>query len=167
MTGDARTSARRNPDFGLPCPGDRLAGRFAPATLRAAWWTLLSLWRARRVLKADGLRARIPPPPPLPAKSGRGVRAVLRRTDSTCLERATVLQTWLASQDRAVDIVVGVASRKGKVIAHAWIDEGHRPPDTVAYHELVRIPPPILRAPPVPRRRLIGSCEAGQESGPG
>lgn len=122
--------------------GDRLTGRFAPATLRAAWWTLLSLSRARRLLKAEGLRARIPPPPRLPAGSGRGVRAVLRRTDPTCLERATVLQTWLAAQGQVVDIVVGVASKNGDVTAHAWVDEGCRPPDTAAFRELVRIPPP-------------------------
>lgn len=128
--------------FAMSGAGYRLTRRFAPATLRAAWWTLLSLRRARRLLKADGLRARIPPPPRLSAGSGRGVRAVLRRTDPTCLERATVLQTWLAAQGQAVDIVVGVASKNGEVTAHAWVDEGRCPPDAAAFYELVRIPPP-------------------------
>lgn len=118
-------------------------GRFAPATLRAAGWSLLSLRRARRLLKAEGLRARIPPPPRLPARSTRGVRAVLRRANPTCLERAIVLQTWLAAHGTAVDVVVGVSSKNGKVAAHAWIDEGFVPVHAAGFSELARIPPPI------------------------
>lgn len=145
MNGDAQMNLRPPPACGHSGVGDRLPGKFALPTLRAAWWTLLSLWRARRLLKAEGLRARIPPPPCLPAGASRGVWAVLCRTSPTCLERATVLQAWLASQGQAVDIVVGVASKNGEVTAHAWVDQGRHLPDAVAYHELLRIPPPTLR----------------------
>jgi len=117
--------------------------KFAPATLRAALWTMISLRRARRLLKAEGLRARIPPPPRLPIGATRGVFAVLRRTDPTCLERATVLQTWLAAHDHPVDIVVGVRSDGGKMAAHAWID-GRQGRDNTGFNEIVRIHPSAL-----------------------
>lgn len=116
--------------------------KFAPATLRAALWTMISLRRARRLLKDEGLRARIPLPPHLPIEATRGVYAVLRRTDPTCLERATVLQTWLAAHGHPVDIVVGVRSDNGKVAAHAWI-YGSQVEDNTGFNEIARIRPPV------------------------
>jgi Transglutaminase-like superfamily len=122
--------------------GGRPAGRFAPSTLRAAGWTALSLRRARQVLRSDGVSGRIPFPPPLPVGATRGVLAVLRRTDPTCLERATVLQTWLAAHDQSVDIVVGVAADHSGVKAHAWIEPGTPDAESAQYREIHRIPPP-------------------------
>lgn len=121
----------------------RRTGRYAPATLRAAWWTALSLCRARRILRAQGLQARIPPPPPLPTGAVRGVLAVLRRTEPTCLERATVLQTWLAAHGQPVDIVVGVKSEGGTMTAHAWLDGNAEVDGTVGFQPITRIYPPV------------------------
>ena len=116
--------------------------KYTPTTLRAALWTALSLRRARRLLKAEGLHARIPPPPRLPFGASRGVNAVLRRTEPTCLERATVLQTWLAAHGHLVDIVIGVRSSDGRMAAHAWIDSGGQSTDGADFEEITRIRPP-------------------------
>jgi hypothetical protein len=124
----------------------RPVGRFAPSTLCAAGWTALSIRRARRVLRSDGVSGRIPFPPRLSIGATRGVMAVLRRTDPTCLERATVLQTWLAAHDKPVDIVVGVAADRGKITAHAWIEPGTPATETARYREIHRIAPPTPRA---------------------
>lgn len=124
----------------------RRTGRYAPATLRAAWWTARSLRRARRRLKAQGLRAEIPPPPRLPSGAIRGVLAVLRRTDPTCLERATVLQTWLAAHGHPFDIVVAVKSEGGTMTAHAWMDGGAEMAGNDCYQQITRIRPPARRS---------------------
>jgi hypothetical protein len=117
-----------------------LTRRFGLSTLRAAWWALRALRRGRRALRTRGLEARIDAPPPLPWGARRGVYAVLRRKDPTCLERALVLQRWLAAHGRPHDVVVGVARREGSVTAHAWLDfesesSGHD------FGELLRLPP--------------------------
>jgi Transglutaminase-like superfamily len=77
-------------------------------------------------------------PPPLPPHAGRGVDAVLRRVPSTCLERALVLQRWLAEHGTQKDVVIGVtgASDFG---AHAWLD-GERV--DARFRELTRLAPP-------------------------
>lgn len=121
--------------------GEPVAGRFALISLRAARWTLWSLLRARRSLRADGLQAKVAPPPRLSWSARRGVYTVLRRTSPTCLERAIVMQAWLAAHGRLHDVVVGVASTEGRMCAHAWIDAGTAPPDADGYRELTRIPP--------------------------
>lgn len=115
---------------------------FAPATVRAAAWAAVSLRRARRVLRSRGVTARIPFPPRLPIGATRGVLAVLRRTEPTCLERAVVLQTWLAAHDLPVEIVIGIAREDDAVVAHAWIEQGVRPSEGDRYREIHRIPPP-------------------------
>jgi hypothetical protein len=48
---------------------------------------------------------------------------VLSRQPATCLERALVLQSWLASRGRVHDIVIGVRMTDNGVAAHAWVDE--------------------------------------------
>jgi transglutaminase superfamily protein len=97
--------------------------RLHPLTLRAAWWTARSLRRARRDLqRRPYTEVRISAPPPLPAQAARGVTAVLRRTSPTCLERALVLQRWLASHGSARDVVIGVTSSADGFAAHAWLD---------------------------------------------
>jgi hypothetical protein len=83
-------------------------------TLRAALWALVALRRTRRALrrrKVDEIQ--VAPPPPLPASAGRGVRAVIRRSDPTCLERALVLQAWDAAHGEAHDVVIGVSNADG------------------------------------------------------
>jgi Transglutaminase-like superfamily len=112
--------------------------RLEPATLRAAWWTARSLRRARRQLRHQGFtEVRVPSPPPLPHRAGRGVRAVLRRASPTCLERALVLQRWLAAHGSSRDVVIGVTAPERGFVAHAWLegdDAGER------YSELTRLP---------------------------
>jgi hypothetical protein len=119
-----------------------LAPRYAPATLRAAWWTFRSVRRARRELRDSGVRAHVPPPPKLPWGAGRGVNAVLRRQEPTCLERSLVMQAWLAAQGERHDVVVGVTRTASGFDAHAWVDMVPDTPDSAKYEELMRLPPP-------------------------
>jgi hypothetical protein len=116
-----------------------LAGRYDLDTIRAAWWTARALRRARRSLQRNGLAATVPPPPELPWGARRGVLAILRRVDHTCLERAVVLQRWLAAHDRPHDVIIGVARPDDGFAAHAWLDfENASQP----YAEVHRLPPP-------------------------
>jgi hypothetical protein len=111
--------------------------RLDPPTLRAAWWTARSLRRARRQLRHRAFtEVSVPAPPSLPDRSERGVHAVLRRTSPTCLERALVLQRWLAAHGSSRDVVIGVTAPAGDFAAHAWLegdDEARR------YTELTRL----------------------------
>jgi Transglutaminase-like superfamily len=106
-------------------------------TLRAAWWTDRALRRARAELSDGDLRAvELPRPPRLPAGAVRGVRAVLRRREPSCLERSLVLQRWLAAHGDPRDVVIGTTGTSA-FEAHAWLegeDAGH-------YTELTRLPP--------------------------
>jgi Transglutaminase-like superfamily len=109
-------------------------------TLRAALWALLALRRARRALKRGPVtEIRVGPPPALPPSAGRGVRAILRRSDPTCLERALVMQAWAAAQGDTRDVVIGVNGTGEQFAAHAWLDgdsDGEGP-----YRELMRVSP--------------------------
>jgi hypothetical protein len=109
------------------------------ATLRAAWWTLVSVRSTRKALRTrpvgDVVVAR---PPRLPAHAGRGVHAVLKRVPNTCLERALVLQRWLAEHGTDRDVVVGVTGRSD-FRAHAWLDGERVDAD---FQELTRLGPP-------------------------
>jgi hypothetical protein len=119
--------------------------RFHPAVLAGALWATVAALLVRRRLKRDGLHTRVPRPPHVGVRGGRGVRAALRRLSPTCLERALVEQTWLASVGTLRDVVIGVppdGMREGP--AHAWVDGT----DTVSpsrYLELHRLPPPNAR----------------------
>lgn len=108
-------------------------------TLRAALWALLALRQTRRALKRGPVTAiRVLRPPALPPSAGRGVRAVLRRSEPTCLERALVLQAWAAAQGEARDVVIGVNGGGDHFAAHAWLDgdaDEHGP-----FRELMRVP---------------------------
>jgi hypothetical protein len=109
------------------------------ATLRAAWWTDRALRRARGDLRDGELRAvRLPAPPPLPPAAERGVHAVLRRREHSCLERSLVLQRWLAAQGDARDVVIGTTGTAG-FKAHAWLDGDEE--GAARYVELSRLPP--------------------------
>lgn len=109
-------------------------------TLRAALWALLALRRARRELKRGPVtRIRLGRPPALPPSAGRGVRALLRRSDSTCLERALVLQAWAAAQGEARDVVIGVNGTGDHFAAHAWL-EGEQSGEQGPFRELMRVP---------------------------
>jgi hypothetical protein len=108
-------------------------------TLRAAWWTDRALRRARADLREGELRTvALPAPPRLPAGAERGVRAVLRRRGSSCLERSLVLQRWLAAHGDARDVVIGTTGPAG-FKAHAWLDGDEH--SAARYVELSRLPP--------------------------
>lgn len=111
------------------------------ASVRAAWWALRALRQVRAALKRDGVgSAVLLPPPGLPEAAGRGVRAVLRRVRPTCLERALVLQRWLAAHGVKRDVVIGVRSPADGFAAHAWVD-GESPHDGQDFHEIERLAP--------------------------
>lgn len=111
------------------------------ATLRAAWWTD----RALRHVSSDLARARledltVAAPPVLPPQALRGVRFVLRRRTSTCLERALVLQAWHTAQGRRRAVLIGVTGG-GAFSAHAWL-EGDSAGADEPFTELVRLAAP-------------------------
>ncbi len=110
------------------------------ASLRAALWTWRALARTRRLLRGGELKAiEVDPPPELPSHAVRGVRGVLRRVDQTCLERALVLQRWLAAHGERRDVVIGVAAPASDFKAHAWL-EGDPPAESDGFTELLRLP---------------------------
>jgi len=109
-------------------------------TLRAAWWARRALHRARRGLRSERVtEVAVGPPPALPGSAERGVWAVFRRTDSTCLERALVLQAWESAHGAPRDVVIGVQGSGRELAAHAWLD-GDPDGELGAYHELLRVP---------------------------
>jgi hypothetical protein len=113
------------------------------ASLRAAVWALRAAHGARRVIRDDGIAAlSIPPPPELPAKAGRGVNGVLRRSRYSCLEQAVVRQAWAAAHGDARDVIIGVSS-PADFGAHAWL-EGDPPSAGGGFLEIVRHPAPAV-----------------------
>ena len=109
-------------------------------SLRAAWWTFRAARSARRQIAAGRFDAvRLPPVPVLPPEAARGVAAVLRRRDDTCLVRATVRQRWWAAQGSPRDLVIGVTPPSSGFLAHAWL-EGDPPCHDATFHELRRQP---------------------------
>jgi hypothetical protein len=111
-----------------------------PRALRAAGWAALAVRSVRRQLRAGPIYAvRVPDPPALPPRAGRGVNGVLRRLEPSCLERSLVLQRWLAAQGEHRTVVVGVSSPRD-FRAHAWLD-GEPLPAGADYHEIARLTP--------------------------
>ena len=109
-------------------------------TLRAALWALVALRRTRRALRRSKVTdVRVGEPPALPVSAGRGVRAVLRRVDHTCLERALVLQAWNVAHGEPRDVVIGVNGAGEQFAAHAWL-EGEPDGERGVYRELMRVP---------------------------
>ncbi len=119
----------------------RLATLSDPAAWRGALWARRAVISTRRQLKSGGgLRdLDVEPPYRLPAAAESGVRAVLRRQPSTCLERAVVLQRWLLAQGDRRAIVIGVRRGEDEFRAHAWVEGEH---DQLApvFEELLRVP---------------------------
>jgi Transglutaminase-like superfamily len=110
------------------------------ASLRAAAWTARALRRVRRDLRALPLReVRVLAPPALPERAARGVFAVLKRVDPSCLERSLVLQRWMAGQGDLRDVIVGISSPDA-FRAHAWL-AGESPPAAAGFAELTRLAP--------------------------
>lgn len=115
-----------------------------PSVLRAAAWTFRALTVARRHLRVNGIDPMpvLPGPPGVGADAFRGVAAVLRRRDATCLERSLVLQRWLAAHGDRRELVIGVKGPRDEFGAHAWL-EGEPPTDGISeFKELLRRPAP-------------------------
>lgn len=111
------------------------------ADLRAAWWARRALLVARSALAEGQLREiSLPAPPALPPRAGRGVEALLRRREHTCLEGALVRQRWLAAHGDCREIAIGVSAPSPTFVAHAWL-EGDRSADAGRFHEVTRLGP--------------------------
>lgn len=109
-------------------------------TIRAAWWAQRALGEARRELSREGIGAvTVSSPPRLPPAARRGVLALLRRRECTCLERALVLQRWDAAHGEPREIVIGVEGPTESFRAHAWLD-GEPNGDLGRFQELMRLP---------------------------
>src|SRR5437763_701391 len=116
--------------------------RYSVANFRGAWWAWRAARRTDRHLRSKGLDAALSPPAPpsLPADAVRGVRAVLRRTEDTCLVESIVLQRWHAAHGEPRDLIVGVTDPSSEFRAHAWLDGD--PPHGEPFRELLRRPAP-------------------------
>jgi hypothetical protein len=112
--------------------------RLDPAALCGAWWALRAVRRVRRDLRSRPVETvRLPSPRGIPARGERGVYAVLKRLAPTCLERALVLQRWLAWRGEPRTVVIGVTAPGPDFRAHAWLD-GESAPE---FHEVARVAP--------------------------
>ena len=110
--------------------------------LRAASWAVGAARQARRVLSEGGLDDLVlAPPPPLPARAGRGVSLAVRVVARNCLVRAAVRQAWYAAHGRPIDLVIGVTAPAEGFKAHAWLD-GDPDGEAAGFRELTRRPAP-------------------------
>jgi len=115
--------------------------RLRPAVLAGAIWATIASVLVRRRLKNDGVGTRVAPPRHLSPKAGPGVLGALARLKPTCLERALVLQAWMAARGNPRDVVIGVPPDGLKSEpAHAWVD-GTDARSAGLYLELHRLPP--------------------------
>ena len=106
--------------------------------LRAAWWAYRCLCNARRRLAAGHMDVRVAPPA-LPASAVRGVEAVLRRAQPSCLEAALVRQRWLEAHGVLCDVVIGVTAPSEGFRAHAWLEDPNESGARQPWHELARL----------------------------
>ena len=113
-----------------------------PVALLAALWAALSLRVVRRRLRTEGLQARTPPAPRLPARGRPGVLAALNRLGATCLERSLIHQRWLAAHGEPSDILIGIDPAGGQDEFHAWVEGYEQHPAHLVIH---RIAPPTSR----------------------
>jgi hypothetical protein len=112
-------------------------GLLDPAAVTGAVWALWAIRRTQRGLRRRPVTEAAPAIPRLPQGAGRGVHAVLRRREPSCLVRALVLQAWLRAAGERRDVIIGVTSAREDFRAHAWL-EGERGPGFV---ELRRVAP--------------------------
>ncbi|HVF31390.1 MAG TPA: lasso peptide biosynthesis B2 protein [Acidimicrobiales bacterium] len=111
--------------------------RLTVVNLRAAAWA----WRAAAAVRRAGdLEPTTPAVPSLPDGAREAAVAVLRRTGTTCLVEATVLQAWDAAHGRPRDLVIGVRKDHEGFEAHAWLD-GDDDAEQHRFEELLRRPP--------------------------
>lgn len=117
--------------------------RLRPTVLLGALWAALAARIVRRELRTNGMNARVPRPPRLGRWAGRGVGGALARLSPTCLERALVLQAWMASEGTMRDVVIGLPpDGLRSQPADAWVD-GTESWSAANYLELHRLPPSV------------------------
>jgi hypothetical protein len=110
--------------------------------LRGMVWAARAVRSVRRQLRRTGyVGVVVPPLPPRPDETARGVRFVLRRLSTTCLERAMIEQRWQAAQGNPRDVLVGVRGPGAAFRAHAWLEGDEPPGEESGYRELLRIQP--------------------------
>lgn len=107
--------------------------------VRALLWTARALHSTRRQVRRHLAVVVVPAPRRPVAVHTRWVRAVVRRTPTTCLVQALVLQRWQLGLGDPRDVVVGVTPPSRGFRAHAWLDGTPAGGD---FQELRRIPPP-------------------------
>lgn len=111
----------------LPRRAARLAVSLPQRAARAvagARWARSSVGAIRADVRRDGLGVVVPPPTVTGPGSLKGARAALRMQRASCLERSLVIQRWWASNDVALDVIVGVRhpTRHEGAPAHAWVE---------------------------------------------
>jgi len=109
------------------------------ADIRAAWWALRSIRRARQTRFDSAASRPLPNVPSLPPGARRGVSVSLRLLRANCLVRATVFQAWYLAHGEERDLVIGVTAPSSGFAAHAWL-EGDPPCHTEGFRELTRRP---------------------------
>ena len=106
--------------------------------IRAFVWAVYRLRWVHRELPGGGMETRVPAAPRPHGRGTRGVYAAILLLHPTCLERALVMQAWVAGHRPAPDVVIGVRNGVSGVEAHAWLAAGDRWFDP-SYTELTRL----------------------------
>ena len=107
-------------------------------SVQAYRWAHAELDDVKLRLKTEGVTTRVTPPVGLAPRGYRGMRRALSQVSPTCLERALVLQAWIASYTDAPDVVIGVRRGETEIEAHAWV-EGDDSAFDPSYGELTRL----------------------------
>lgn len=107
-------------------------------SVRSYRWARTQLTDVKQRLRLEGVRTRVVPPDGLAPRGYRGLRLALRTVSPTCLERALVLQAWIAAYTTAPDVVIGVRKGESEIEAHAWVDGSDSWYDP-SYDELTRL----------------------------
>ena len=89
-----------------------------------ARWARHSVAVIRAEVRQSGLEVQVPSPSVAGPGSLRGARVALRIQGASCLERSLVIQRWWASNDVALDVIVGVRhpTRHDGAPGHAWVE---------------------------------------------
>jgi hypothetical protein len=112
------------------------------ADVRAAVWTWRAVRSGRAQLRDGAVRdVRLAAPPQVARSAIRALRLVFWLQRPSCLERALVLQRWLAGQGIPRDVVVGTEGGASRgFAAHAWLEGEPQPPGR-RYVEILRLAP--------------------------
>jgi hypothetical protein len=107
----------------------------------AVLWTELALRRVQRELRDRHITARVPPAALVSPLATVAASGWLRARRASCLERSLIMQRWLFAAGEPHDVLIGVASSRSPISAHAWLDHEAAP----GYKVIARVNP--LRTP--------------------